>query len=77
MQMAMRGSTAAKFKLTESQMKKLANARKNGTDVTLRRNKNMIEADGIPLALTGRLKSQEWTSWHGQKCRGGHRGSGH
>ena len=75
--MAMRGPTAAKFKLTESQMKKLANARKNGTDVTLRLNKNMIGADGIPLALTGRLKSREWTSWHGQKCRGEHRGSGH
>ena len=33
---------AAKCKLTESQMRKLANARKNGTDVTLRLNKNMI-----------------------------------
>jgi len=50
--MAMRGPTAANFKLTESQMRKLDNARKNGTDVTLRLNKNMIGADGIPLALT-------------------------
>jgi len=28
------------------------------------------------IFLMGRLKSREWTSWHGQKCRGGHRGSG-
>ena len=75
--MAMRGPTAANFKFTKSQMRKLANACKNGTDVTLRLNKNMIGADGIPLALTGRLKSREWTSWHGKKCKGGHRGSGH
>jgi len=45
-------TTVAKFKLTESQMRKLAAARKNGTDVTLRLNKNMIGADGIPLPLT-------------------------
>jgi len=50
--MAMRGPTAANFKFTKSQMRKLANACKNGTDVTLRLNKNMITADGIPLALT-------------------------
>ena len=42
----------AKFKLTESQMIKLGNARKNGTHVTLRLNKNMIGAGGIPLPLT-------------------------
>ena len=42
----------AKFKLTELQMRKLAAAGKNGTDVTLRLNKNMIGADGIPLPLT-------------------------
>ena len=45
-------TTVAKFKLTESQMRKLAAARKNGTDVTLRLNKNMIGPDGIPLPLT-------------------------
>jgi len=45
-------TTVAKFKLTESQMRKLAAARKKGTDVTLRLNKNMIGADGIPLPLT-------------------------
>ena len=38
-------STIAKFKLTELQMRKLAAARKNGTDVTLRLNKNIIGAD--------------------------------
>ena len=41
-----------KFKLSESQMKKLAKARENGTAVTLRLNKNMIAGDGIPFALT-------------------------
>jgi len=25
---------------------------------------------------SGRLKSREWTTWHGQKSRGGQRGSG-
>ena len=42
----------AKFKLTEPQMRKLANTHKNGTDVSLRLNRNMIGADGIPLAST-------------------------
>jgi len=41
-----------KFKLSESQIKKLAKARENGTAVILRLNKNMIAGDGIPLALT-------------------------
>jgi len=34
-------------------------------------------ADDTLIYRVGRLKSREWTSWHGQKCRGGHRGSGH
>jgi len=25
--------------------------------------------------LLGRLKTREWTTWHGRKCRGGKRGS--
>ena len=41
-----------RFKLTESQMNKLATARENGTAVTLRLNKNMTAGYGIPLALT-------------------------
>jgi len=41
-----------KFKLSKSQMKKLATARENGTAVTLRLHKNMIAGDGTPLALT-------------------------
>jgi len=45
-------SSTVKFKLGESQMKKLITARENGTAVTLRLNKNMIAGDGIPLALT-------------------------
>ena len=45
-------SNNVKFKLSESQMKKLATARENGTAVTLRLNKNMIAGDGIPLTLT-------------------------
>ena len=40
------------FKLSAPQMNKLAMARKNGTAVTLRLNKNMIMANGIPLTLT-------------------------
>lgn len=44
--------TTVKFKLSESQMKKLADAHINGTAVTLRLNKNMIGGDGIPLVLT-------------------------
>jgi hypothetical protein len=43
---------SVKFKLSESQLKKLATAHKNGTTVTLRLNKNMIAGDGIPLTLT-------------------------
>lgn len=44
--------TTIKFRLSESQMKKLANGYKNKTAVTLRLNKSMISADGIPLTLT-------------------------
>jgi len=25
--------------------------------------------------FTGRLKTRQWTKWHGRKCRGGKRGS--
>ena len=41
------------FKLTEAQMKKLANAHKNKSEVRLRLNNNMILPNGgIPLLLT-------------------------
>ena len=48
--MTTRSRISKKFKLSESQMKKLITARENGTAVTLRLNKNMIAGDGIPLA---------------------------
>lgn len=44
--------TTVKFRLSETQMRKLASAHKNKTAVTLRLNKSMIAADGIPLTLT-------------------------
>lgn len=43
-----------KFKLSEGQQKKLLNAHKNKTSVTLRLNKSMIGCNGIPLPLTER-----------------------
>ena len=45
-------NTIVNFKLSDPQMKKLAMAHKNGMAVTLRLNKNMISANGIPLTLT-------------------------
>ena len=44
--------TTVKFKLSETQMRKLAAAYKNKTSVTLRLNKSMIAANGIPLTLS-------------------------
>ncbi len=46
------GPITVKLKLTEAQMRKLAKAHKNGTEVTLRLDKNMIGANAIPLVLT-------------------------
>lgn len=41
-----------KFKLSKSQMIKLAHAHKNGTSITFRLNKSHICPNGIPLVLT-------------------------
>jgi hypothetical protein len=42
-----------KFRLTESQMKRLHHAHKIGDGVSLRLSKEMITPNGIPLLLTG------------------------
>lgn len=44
--------TTVHFKLSDSQMRKLAEAHRIGGPVTLRLNKSMIVSNGIPLELT-------------------------
>ena len=44
--------TEVKFNLTKSQMRKLAQAHKSGSAVTLRSNKSLVSPTGIPLLLT-------------------------